>query len=289
VAPAGTIQTDAAVMPRSELARTEFFQDFLRPQDIGGMLNAIVLMADGRQTHVTVHASRPIEDSQIVLYRLITPHLRRAAELNVQLAGADLTRAASAAVLDRLDQGVLFVDDASRVVFANRAADAMLSAGEGLRQSGGVLHGGSMSESSVLRAAISACGETAPASRRGSIVSLAREGRAPLSVRVSPAPGALPPWLDGRPAAILCVSDPDQDAAPPAEDLQGRFGLTRAQAALALEILHGDGIQAAAERLSITRATARTHLARIFEKTGTQRQSELVRVLLSMGLSMTAD
>jgi DNA-binding CsgD family transcriptional regulator len=41
----------------------------------------------------------------------------------------------------------------------------------------------------------------------------------------------------------------------------------------------GDGIQACADRLGITRATARTHLAHIFRKTGTNRQAELVRLL----------
>jgi DNA-binding CsgD family transcriptional regulator len=42
----------------------------------------------------------------------------------------------------------------------------------------------------------------------------------------------------------------------------------------------GDGIQAGADRLSISRAIARTHLSRVFQKTGTGRQAELVRLLM---------
>lgn len=42
----------------------------------------------------------------------------------------------------------------------------------------------------------------------------------------------------------------------------------------------GTGIQAAADRLQISRSTGRTHLARIFEKTGTHRQAELVHLML---------
>jgi DNA-binding CsgD family transcriptional regulator len=57
--------------------------------------------------------------------------------------------------------------------------------------------------------------------------------------------------------------------------------MTPAEAGFAIEILSGDGIQAAADRLSISRSTARTHLSRIFDKTGTRRQAELVRVLIS--------
>src|SRR5215471_12031909 len=58
------------------------------------------------------------------------------------------------------------------------------------------------------------------------------------------------------------------------------FGLTPAEAAVAVEVLGADGLQAAAGRLGISLATARTHLAHVFDKTGTRRQAELVRVLL---------
>ncbi|HLW26409.1 MAG TPA: helix-turn-helix transcriptional regulator, partial [Kiloniellales bacterium] len=58
------------------------------------------------------------------------------------------------------------------------------------------------------------------------------------------------------------------------------FGLTAAEAELALEIMRGDGREAAAARLGITVATVRTHLLHIFEKTGVHRQAELVRLLL---------
>lgn len=289
LAPAGSVHTDTMVAPRAELAATEFFQDFLAPQGVGGMLNAVVLMEAGRQTIMTVHASREIEEAQLALYRLITPHLQRAVELNVQLARAEIGHAGSEAVVNQLDQGVMFVDAGARMIFANARAEALLSAGGGLHQTDGVLHGAVVAETAVLHAAIACCAELMSAAVTRSIVPLSRgEGRRPLQVRVAPAPpGLFPPWLGGgRPVAILCVTDPELAITPPAEELRRWFGLTRAQALLAIEILNGDGIQAAADRLSITRATARTHLAQIFQKTGTQRQSELVRLLLSSGLSM---
>jgi DNA-binding CsgD family transcriptional regulator len=44
--------------------------------------------------------------------------------------------------------------------------------------------------------------------------------------------------------------------------------------------MHGDGIPAAAARLGVARSTARTHLLKLFQMTGTNRQAELVRLLL---------
>jgi DNA-binding CsgD family transcriptional regulator len=63
-------------------------------------------------------------------------------------------------------------------------------------------------------------------------------------------------------------------------NLRRRFGLTSAEAAFAAEILKGDGRRAAARRCGIAEETAKTHLSRIFEKTGAHRQAELVRLLL---------
>jgi DNA-binding CsgD family transcriptional regulator len=44
--------------------------------------------------------------------------------------------------------------------------------------------------------------------------------------------------------------------------------------------LKGDGRSAAGRRHGVSTATARTHLSSIFEKTGTRRQAELIRLLL---------
>jgi DNA-binding CsgD family transcriptional regulator len=83
-----------------------------------------------------------------------------------------------------------------------------------------------------------------------------------------------------RPRAILFITDPEQTTAPRGQNLREDFGLTMAEAALALEILKGDGLRGAANRLGVSLATAHTQLAHVFDKTGTRRQAELVRLIL---------
>lgn len=56
-----------------------------------------------------------------------------------------------------------------------------------------------------------------------------------------------------------------------------RFGLTVAETRILREIISGKGLLAAAARLDISESTARTHARRIFNKTGTHRQAELIR------------
>jgi DNA-binding CsgD family transcriptional regulator len=71
--------------------------------------------------------------------------------------------------------------------------------------------------------------------------------------------------------------------------LREDLGLTRAEAAVAAEILEADGLQAVADRLGVSLATVRTHLAHVFDKTGTRRQAELVRLLLRSASAVRED
>ena len=80
---------------------------------------------------------------------------------------------------------------------------------------------------------------------------------------------------------MIFVTDPETMTTPETTFLQNQFGLTPAEAVLARELLSGDGIEAAATRAGIGVPTARTHLRRVLAKTGTSRQAELVRVILS--------
>jgi DNA-binding CsgD family transcriptional regulator len=63
--------------------------------------------------------------------------------------------------------------------------------------------------------------------------------------------------------------------------LRSHFGLTTAEARVALHLVAGGTLRAAAFELSITYETARTHLKNIFGKTGTCRQAELVIAIVT--------
>jgi DNA-binding CsgD family transcriptional regulator len=98
------------------------------------------------------------------------------------------------------------------------------------------------------------------------------------------------PWIGvGTPVAIVTVRDPDIDSRRREANLRHRFGLTIAESKMAAEILKGDGRAAAARRRRISTATAKAHLSSIFEKTGTHRQAELIRLLLDAADEDKAD
>ena len=73
-APLGTALTDSMMMPKHELTRTEFFNDFLEPQELGSMLGAVAHFEQGRHFHVAVQKPREFAPDDIRLYRRLAPH-----------------------------------------------------------------------------------------------------------------------------------------------------------------------------------------------------------------------
>jgi len=67
----------------------------------------------------------------------------------------------------------------------------------------------------------------------------------------------------------------------PIDRLRCHFGLTPAEARLAVHLVTGESLRSAAAKLSISYETARSQLKNIFNKTGTCRQAELVVVILT--------
>jgi DNA-binding CsgD family transcriptional regulator len=279
-APVGVVQTDSMMVPRREFARSEFFNDFLLPQDLGSMLGAVAHAEHSRQLSVVVQRRREFERDEIALYRRLLPHLQRAVQLNVKLELLNLQCAASAEMLDWLGSGAFLVDEAARVLFANREAESLMRSSGGLRVVNGMVRAQSAADTARLHALIAGCAGQQNGTERGGLLLLTRgPHRGPVTVSVLPFRRDEPILLSQRPVAIVFTSDPDRAPAPPEARIKLRYGLTPAETAFATEIVKGDGIQACADRLGISRATARTHLSHIFRKTSTNRQAELVRLL----------
>ncbi|MCC6291674.1 MAG: helix-turn-helix transcriptional regulator [Bryobacterales bacterium] len=77
----------------------------------------------------------------------------------------------------------------------------------------------------------------------------------------------------------MLIDDPERQRPASTQALMQIYKLTRKEAALAVKLSEGRPLERAAEELSITYDTARTHLRRIFSKTGTSRQAELLMLI----------
>lgn len=106
-------------------------------------------------------------------------------------------------------------------------------------------------------------------------------GKRPYGILVNTVTERGPALSTLRPAVSLFITDPDADVAAGDDRLRTAFGLTNAEAKLAARLAAGDDLRSAADHLGVTYGTARVRLAQVFQKTGTCRQGELIRLLLS--------
>jgi DNA-binding CsgD family transcriptional regulator len=79
--------------------------------------------------------------------------------------------------------------------------------------------------------------------------------------------------------AVLVLVDPDARPRPPEATLRSGFGLTAAEAKLAMQLAAGEPLEVAADALGIAKETARAQLRAVFAKLDLHRQSELVVLL----------
>jgi DNA-binding CsgD family transcriptional regulator len=108
-------------------------------------------------------------------------------------------------------------------------------------------------------------------------------GRAALIVVIHPIPWATRLLHGGEGTAILTLIDPGQRLASTPGLWREAFALTPCEAALAVLLMAGHSLESAAAIRDCRPATLRVHLRRIFAKTATSRQSDLVALLARIG------
>jgi DNA-binding CsgD family transcriptional regulator/PAS domain-containing protein len=287
--PPGKVFNGADIIAPDEFTCTAFYQDWWRPAGFSTEPLVTNLFAGSAASgHFASHGllNRSPLDSQKRLFALLAQHLVRAVALQRRLHHLTIAKESTLADLDGLQQGFLLVDAEARLLYVNRAARALFDARDGLRLDNGALSTSNANDGRTLRGLIASCAAEARAetSSGGNTVLRRGAGRLPLDVlvtRIRPETAmATIPWtFPQRATAIVLVSDPETEIQARVDDLRERFGFTPAEAAFALEIIKGDGRQAAADRFGISVATARSHLSSIFDKTGSRRQAELVLLL----------
>lgn len=282
----GRVLSSESVMEDGDLVRTEFYNDFLRPQGIFHSFGAAVTREDDVSAYITSVRSQPAghfraEEQEVC--RELMPHLQSALRIRHQFAGLETQLKQLSAVLDQLPQGIVVVNARGRVLFVNRSAERLLKAQNGLWIGAEGLRALRAEETARLRELLQRAAETVAGNggHPGGVMRISRLGGPPLRISVAP----LDLGANGSPAhaaAMVTIAAPAEGAAPiDAARLQEWFGFTRAEARLAAALAAGKSVQEFAGETGVSLNTARTHLKNAFAKAGVKRQAALVREILT--------
>jgi len=276
-----------APIARREFVESGFYVDFVRRY--GNIVDAmgICLRREGeRVVYLSSNraaSKRDFDAREWEIYEALRPHLQRATGIQTQLGSLSLWRAAGEDALERLDAAVFFLGENGRLLLHNQRGRRHLDAGDGLKLTrDGRLSATTERDAARLRRAVGEAGRTGTGRGHdaGDTFSLARAAGGPYGVVVSPLRRPSVPGVSGVPAVVVVVTDADADV-DVATVFARLYGLTAAEACLAGLLASGRSVQEAADELGITCNTVRWTLKRVFAKTGTTRQAELVRLLLT--------
>lgn len=215
----------------------------------------------------------------------IVPHLRRAIQLTAKLRAARQASTSFTGALDLLAAAVVLVRADSSIAHANAAAEKLLAGRDGLRRSaGGLLLVESHAELQQMRTLVSAAAAriiSHPDSAGGAVSITRPIAGAPLLAIVCP----LPWQAVGTATAMIVIIDPLDGVHPGAGVLSALFGLTPAEAALAIAMADGrKAVQDAAHALHWSGETARSYLKSVFRKMNVSRQAEMAAVITRLCL-----
>lgn len=283
--PAGVITTCEELLEPDYLHRHPFFCDWMVPHRLGnGILTLLTSGASTSWIGVYPDGSRNLDRSQATsTMRLLLPHLRNALNVQSCLTDARNEYGLAIAVLDAHRNGLVIVSSCGAVSYANPAALSILEARDGL----GIGRRGHL-ESSDSRTAVGMRAMIDSAVRKygpyvGGRTLIPRDsGRSSYALLVLPLDPKIGCPEEYTSAALVVIVDPDHEIPGGPKALRQLYGLTAAEARVAAAALRGEGLRSIAEELAVSANTVRTHLQRVFEKTGTHRQAELVRVLTAV-------
>lgn len=275
--PIGVLATDTMLLPRERLQASQFFNEWSAPQGYRTVMGTTLAQSGSGRIELQIPGSTDFDDEHLRIVRTLVPHLTRGTAIMGMLRSATAEQAGLLGAIDQLGRGILVLDRFGRLLHANAIGERVLAEARSLCIRDGKLHAQATTADRDLQRLVQSCsGSTISAGGR---MQLPNVDHPLLSVQLSPLPVSARDIALPHGQVLVVIANMGTGLSSEHQRFQQRYGLTAAELALALEIAHGDGREAAARRRGISVSTARTHLSSIFDKTGVRRQAELVRLL----------
>jgi DNA-binding CsgD family transcriptional regulator len=263
------------------ISKSEFYQDFLLRYGLRYCLGGC--LSRNESTDVNLALLRdpehgPFEPGHESLLTLLMPHFNRSLRLMEHTQAATQSGELAAAGQDAASLAVIAVNRTGQLLYCNRNGEALLKAAETVRIRHGVLTCANESQEKEwddILGGIVKTGRPANLLLNNSVKPDER-----YSVTLTPLPKRGAFSLTGEPDGVLCLIVPlDHRRMATAGQLMQLFGLSAAEARLARALAAGETLEFYALESDLKLPTVKSQLRSVFEKTGTDRQAALVRLI----------
>lgn len=286
------VYTEDELIPSGKFLQSEIYRCLLGPA--GLRYGAITILACTVRRMDVISLWRTPEEGPITpdarrLMELLIPHVQTALKITRALGKAEQRLASAEAIANASPTATFVLASDGRVQHCNTAAESLIGFNESLTITNGNLSAFQPEDrdglTRLLRDAASPAYLESPCLQFKSspchVLSLHRSaGKRPLQLLAAPLPEAQ--RHRSRADILLLVSDPDKPASFPDDILRALYSLTPAETEVANGLLMGYSPDEIACLRRISTSTVRQQIKSMLNKTGTARQSEMVRLLMTL-------
>jgi DNA-binding CsgD family transcriptional regulator len=265
-----------------EYRRGRFYQEWMQPQGCSDAAN--VVLEKSRSScpvlMTVLSGKRMVGPEMRTRLSMIVPHASRALMINRAIEARISEATAFADILNSLSAGVFLIGAGCRVIHANTAGEAMLADDDVLRSVAGQFVTRSAEANQALRDAFQSGGDVAMAMARGRAIPLISHNGERYVAHILPLASVMRHGVDHSLNAVgaLLVHKAELIGQVYGETIAKAFELTPTELRVLLSIVEVGGVPETAEHLGIAETTVKTHLHRVFAKTGASRQADLVKL-----------
>jgi DNA-binding CsgD family transcriptional regulator/PAS domain-containing protein len=275
----------ADIVSHEEFRETLFYKEWVRPQGFVDAASAVLEKSATSYAAVSVirhERHGVIDDDARARMSVLVPHIRRAVLIGqvIELHKAEASTLAD--TLDGLSAGTFLVDATGRIVHANRVGQNMIGEASAVRAATGRLLACDAVANQALHGifALADSGDEAVGIKGIAVPLAAREGDDHVAHVLPLTSGQR--RKAGKPYAAVAavfVRRAALDAPSPLEAIAKRHQLTPSELRVLLGIVEVGGVPEVAKTMGLSDTTVKTHLRHVFEKTGTTRQADLVKLV----------
>jgi DNA-binding CsgD family transcriptional regulator/PAS domain-containing protein len=280
----GEPMATADLVHYDEFLQSRFYLEWAKPQ---GLVDFVAAVLDKSLTRAAMfgvfrHERHGIVDDETRRrMRLIVPHVRRAVLVGRSIDLKTIEAATLASALDQIRFGVFLVDAAGHIVHANTEASAMLLRHEPFLSVDGKLATENPEINLQLQHVFAAAADGDDAvGTKGISVALKCGDGPQFAAHVMPltAGNRAALGMKFKAVAAVFVCETEIDMSSPPKLIAQAFKLTPTELRIMLAIVEVGGVPEVATALGIAESTVKTHLGRLYEKTGAKRQADLVKI-----------
>ena len=282
--PIGSLDASHLHIPNNVLHQTEFYNDFMRPQDIAYAAGGFIAKFGDSVLYVGAQRSTKrghFDKHEIDILKTITPHLKRAVEINFHINKLEDQLLVTSSIMDNVSVGIITITKDLIPLQVNSIADSLIKGPSEITLRHGQLHSNNHHNNNALNTLLNKA--TSSDTPQSGTLSIYEKNGQMTHLLVIPVNRecAAQHLDDSRTAAIIFIGAQIKHKKLSKQIISMLYGLTPQEARLATSLAQGYSLEEITQSHGVSINTTRSQLKSIFNKTGVKRQGELIKTILS--------